>query len=135
MSRPRTLEVHAASLAMNDAAIFLGTTETKNRYREVNSPASAGALGERIRATFNLPHPPPVDVHRIAVLLVASDFTALAADAFGHVEVEPILLTGLERPQWDQRRLGVGPASRSGWSAGAGKVIVRIVGACSFEQG
>ena len=39
---------------------------------------------------------PPVDVDRIAVLLVARDLAGAAADAFRHVEVEAVLLAGLE---------------------------------------
>src|SRR6266545_1481547 len=35
------LQIHAASRGKNAAAMFFGTTETKNRYRETSSPASA----------------------------------------------------------------------------------------------
>src|SRR5689334_12907949 len=35
------LDVHAALPEKNEAAMFLGTTLTKNRYRPSNSPASA----------------------------------------------------------------------------------------------
>ena len=43
-------------------------------------------------AAFDLPDPAPVDRRRVAVLLVAGDHTALAADALAHVEVKTVLL-------------------------------------------
>jgi hypothetical protein len=43
-------------------------------------------------ATLDLSDAPPVDRRRIAVLLVAGDDTALAADALAHVDVEAVLL-------------------------------------------
>lgn len=50
------------------------------------------ALGEGVRATFDLSHSPPEYVGRIAVLFVAGYDAALAADALRHVEVKAILL-------------------------------------------
>src|SRR5262245_24506774 len=46
----------------------------------------------RKKPAFDLAHTPPVDRGRVAVLFVASDDTAFAADAFAHVEVKSVLL-------------------------------------------
>ena len=43
-------------------------------------------------AAFDLADAPPVDRRRIAVLLVAGDDAALAADALAHVDVKAVLL-------------------------------------------
>src|SRR6516165_5324947 len=56
----QALEVHAASLWKKDAAMFFGTNETKNRYRESNSAAS-----EKPKPDTNWPvsgrmTPPPI---------------------------------------------------------------------------
>ena len=53
--------------------------------------------GLRIPAAFDLADAPPVDRRRIAVLLVARDDAALAADALAHVEVKPVLLARFGR--------------------------------------
>jgi len=50
----------------------------------------------RIPAAFYLPDSSPIDLRRIAVLFVASDDTALAPNALGHVEVKAVLLAGQE---------------------------------------
>lgn len=57
-------------------------------------------LCKRIEAAFDLAYATPVRLRRIAVLLVAGDHTALAADTFRHVEMEPVLLSG----SWLTRR-------------------------------
>src|SRR5688572_30163805 len=49
----------------------------------------------REEPAFELADTPPVDRRGIAVLLVAGDDAALAADALPHVEVEAVLLAGL----------------------------------------
>ena len=54
------------------------------------------ALRVRIPAAFNFADAPPIDVCRIAVLLVARDDATLAADAFRHVKVKAILLADLQ---------------------------------------
>ena len=90
-------------------------------------------LGERVRSALDFSYTPPVDVDRISVLLVAGHFAALAADAFGHVEVEAVLFPGFEGPLRDERRVGLHPACRPGRGAHVVQVVVRIVGCCSFE--
>ena len=57
-------------------------------HRQVDSAACG------IPAAFDLADAPPVDRRGIAVLLVAGDDAALAADALPHVEVEAVLLAG-----------------------------------------
>jgi hypothetical protein len=47
----------------------------------------------RVPAALDLPDAPPIDRGRVAVLLVARDDAAFAADAFAHVEMEAVLLT------------------------------------------
>src|SRR6185369_16057899 len=46
---------------------------------------------------LHLPHPAPLHVGRVVVLLVAGDLAGTAADAAGHVEVEPVVLSAPER--------------------------------------
>src|SRR6185437_284287 len=53
----------------------------------------------RIRASFNLPHSSPQDVGGIAILFVASHYTAFAPDALRHVEVKTVLLAGTGHAQ------------------------------------
>lgn len=50
------------------------------------------ALSERVSSAFDLAHASPENVGRIAILLVACNNAALAADALRHVEVKPVLL-------------------------------------------
>jgi hypothetical protein len=45
---------------------------------------------------LHLSNPSPLDFGRIVVLLIAGDFTAVTADTGCRIEVEAILLTGLE---------------------------------------
>ena len=52
---------------------------------------------------FHLTHAPPVDRRRVAVLFIARDHAALAADALRHVEVKAVLLAGFERTRGNQR--------------------------------
>jgi hypothetical protein len=52
-------------------------------------------VGARAEAAFDLPNPSPVNLRGIPVLLIASHHAAFAADALGHVEMEPVLLTFL----------------------------------------
>jgi hypothetical protein len=61
------------------------------------------ALGIGIKAALNFSNPPPVDVGRISVLLVASYHAALAADTLRHVEMKPVLLTRLKSSLRNQR--------------------------------
>ena len=49
------------------------------------------ALRVRIVAAFHFAHAPPVEIGGVAVLFVAGNHTALAADALRHVEVEAVL--------------------------------------------
>jgi GGDEF domain-containing protein len=51
-------------------------------------------LRVRIVTALDLANAAPVDGRRISILLIAGDHTTLAADAFGHVEMEPVLLAG-----------------------------------------
>lgn len=58
--------------------------------------AAHGKVGTpcvRIRATIDFPNASPMNIRRVAVLLIAGHDAALAADAFCHVEVKAILLT------------------------------------------
>jgi hypothetical protein len=50
------------------------------------------ALGVGINAALNLPDASPMNVCRVAVLLIAGDLTGAAPDTFRHVEVETVLL-------------------------------------------
>ena len=61
------------------------------------------ALGIGIKATLDFPHPPPVNIGGISVLLITSHDTALAANALRHVEVETILFAWLQRSAGNQR--------------------------------
>jgi len=56
-----------------------------------------------IPATLNFSNASPINIRGIAILLVASHNAALAADAFGHVEMKTILLVGRERPLRNER--------------------------------
>ena len=47
-------------------------------------------------AAFDLADAAPANVGRVAVLFVAGDLAGPAANALGHVEVEAILLAGLQ---------------------------------------
>ena len=55
-------------------------------------------------AAFDLADAPPAKIGGVAVLLVAGDLAGAAADALCHVEVEAILLAGLERAFGDEGR-------------------------------
>lgn len=59
-------------------------------------------MGVRIPAAFDLSDPPPVDVRRISVLLVAGHDAALAANALRHVKVKAILFARFRRALRDQ---------------------------------
>jgi hypothetical protein len=50
--------------------------------------------GVRVDAALDLAHAAPLNLSRVAVLLVARDHTALATDALRHIQVEAILLAG-----------------------------------------
>ena len=56
-------------------------------------------LCEREEAAFDLADAAPVDRRGVAVLLVAGNHAALAADAAAHVDVEAVLLAGLWQPR------------------------------------
>ncbi len=58
----------------------------------------------RKEAALDVADAPPVDFGGVAVLLVAGHDAALAADALPHVEVESVLLAGLERARRHARR-------------------------------
>jgi hypothetical protein len=75
-----------------------------------------------IPSPFDLANPPPIDLRRISILLIARHHTALAANTFGHVEVEAILLARQERALWNTQ-LGI---KCSVVRAGAALVYVRI---------
>ena len=64
------------------------------------------SLGVRIPAALNFTYSPPVDIRRIAVLLVTSHNTTLASNTFGHVEMKAVLLAGQESTLGDPSRLG-----------------------------
>jgi hypothetical protein len=77
------------------------------------------ALCPGIVAALDFSHAPPVDRGRIAVLLVARNDAALAADALRHVEVKTVLLARSRLAARKQlgRRFDLyesGPASREG---------------------
>lgn len=61
-----------------------------------------GAMGVGEGAAFELADAPPLDIGGVAVLLVAGDLTGAAADALGHVEVEAVLLAGVEGAVGDE---------------------------------
>jgi hypothetical protein len=50
-----------------------------------------------VPTSFNLAHAPPMNLCRVAVLLVAGHNAALATHALGHVKVEAVLLAILKR--------------------------------------
>lgn len=79
------------------------------RIQAVVAPhGEIASLRVRPRATFNLTKAPPVDLGRIAVLFIAGDLAGPASDAFGHVEVESILLTYFQGSLWNKLRIGKG---------------------------
>jgi len=57
----------------------------------------------RVMPALHFANPPPIDCGRIAVLFIASHYTALATDTLRHIEVKPILFAGPERAFRDQR--------------------------------
>src|SRR5579862_594719 len=59
------------------------------------------AMSIRIPTTLNLSNSTPVDVRRVAVLLVAGHNATLATDALRHVEVKTILLARFRRASGD----------------------------------
>jgi hypothetical protein len=62
------------------------------------------AAGIGIGAAFNLAHPPPAYLCGVSILLVAGNLARAATDALGHVEVEAVLLSWLERPVGNEHR-------------------------------
>jgi len=75
-------------------------------------------LGERVGAAFDLAHSPPEDVGGIAVLFVAGDDAALAANALRHVEVKPVLFSGTWQRQFMTVRRDPAESSRAGIISG-----------------
>jgi hypothetical protein len=61
-------------------------------------------LGVRIVAAFDFADATPVEVRGVAVLFIAGDDAALAADALRHIEVEAVLFTRPGLPMWDRAR-------------------------------
>jgi hypothetical protein len=69
----------------------------------------------RVPAAFDFADAPPIDCSGVAVLLVARDDAALAADALAHVEMKPVLLTwprGTEGHSDGRLRCGCGAHGR-----------------------
>jgi hypothetical protein len=62
------------------------------------------ALRVWIRAALDLTDTPPKNVGRVAILFVAGHHATFAPDAFGHVEVKPVLLAGTGQRQFMTRR-------------------------------
>ncbi len=62
------------------------------------------AAGIGVGAAFNLADAAPANLCRVSVLLVAGNLAGAAADALGHVEVEAVLLSWLERPFGNEHR-------------------------------
>ena len=89
--------------------LAVGVDRTAAHTRRVDALIAAhreiGPLRHGIEAAFDLADAAPVDGRGVAVLLVARDDAALAADAAAHVEVEPVLFAGT----W--ARDGIRPAS------------------------
>jgi hypothetical protein len=63
-------------------------------------------LGIGIVAAFDFADAPPVEFRGIAILLIAGDNAAFAADALRHVEVETVLFAGAGLPLRDGARRG-----------------------------
>jgi hypothetical protein len=61
-------------------------------------------LGVGIESALDLANSPPIDTSWISVLLIASDHTALATDALGHIEMKSVLLAGLKGTLRNQKR-------------------------------
>jgi hypothetical protein len=81
--------------------------ETGRLETVVAAHRQVGARRLREVPAFDLADAPPVDGGRVAVLLVARDHAALAADALPHVEVEAVLLARLERARRHPRHESV----------------------------
>src|SRR6185436_7067558 len=84
--------------------------QTRRLQTVVAADRHVRSLRVRIPAAFDLSDAPPVDRRGIAVLFVAGDHAALAADALAHVDVKAVLLAGSRRAighaRWSRRVAG-----------------------------
>ena len=84
---------------------FHGTADQAGRLEAVIAAhRQVPALGFGINSAFDLADTAPVELRRVAVLLIAGHDAAFAADALGHVEVEAVLLAGFGRAARHERR-------------------------------
>src|SRR6185503_9994472 len=98
--------------------IHRAAREARGLCAVVAAHREKGPRGIREPAAFDLADAAPVDRSGIAVLFVAGDDAALAADALPHVEVEAVLLAGLRRAIGDARGVD-GACAREGQTATA----------------
>jgi hypothetical protein len=87
-----------------------------------------------VNATFHLADTSPMNICRVAVLLIAGDLAGAASNAFRHVEVETVLLPFGQRPIRDESR-GHARGPKAGEGA-AGQAHQRVIhaGLCTFVQ-
>ncbi len=114
--------------------------QTRRLHAVIAAHRKIRTLAIGVPAPFNLPDSSPINVRRIAILLVASHNTTLATDTFGHVEMEAVLLAGQGSTLRDTRRMGGGwcPALRCHTGTCPGFRGHQKVGALflrSFKQG
>src|SRR5690348_5035070 len=93
--------------------------------------------GVRIEAAFDFTYTTPVDLCWIPILLIAGDYTTLAADALSHVEMESVLLAGSRKAI---RNSGFHRIQNCASGAGSGRRIGcqqqrKCALRCSFQQG
>ncbi len=90
--------VGAVTHDAGDRILGVGVNRTALQTRRLEAVVAAHreirAAGGGKPSAFDLADAPPVDRRRVAVLLVAGDDAALAADALPHVHVEAVLLAG-----------------------------------------
>jgi len=83
------------------------------------------ALCVGIPAAFDFSDTPPIDIRRIAILLVAGDDTALTADTFRHVEMKAVLLAESEGTPRNAGRGGIEGCRTVRASLGSCRVLRR----------
>ncbi len=90
--------IRAVANDARDVVLRVGVHRAARHARRLEAVIAAHReivpLGVRVNSALDLAYASPEDVCRIAILLIAGDHTALAADALRHVEVEAILLAG-----------------------------------------
>ena len=88
---------HHASDGILGEGVHGTAFQTRRLHAVIAAHGKIRTVCIRVPAAFDLPDSSPIDIRRIAVLLVASNDAALAADAFGHVKVKAVLLAGQRR--------------------------------------